>query len=113
MGAHLALRLLQVLNLQFFAIVFYIDSFETFLMQKHNFPVISVAACGAPHIDSAWCHLVPQCLAAKPPRNRKWLVATRAAVTTISATAGGGLAYTRIRSRGKVLPEAAMDMEER
>jgi len=40
--------------------------------------------------------------------NRKWLVATRAAVTTISATAGGGLAalpYTRIRSRGKVLPE--------
>eukprot|EP00438_Fugacium_kawagutii_P001121 Skav218112 [mRNA] locus=scaffold759:204027:222910:- [translate_table: standard] len=40
--------------------------------------------------------------------NSKWILATRAAVTTVSAAAGGGLAalpYTKIRSKGLVLPE--------
>ena len=40
--------------------------------------------------------------------NKKWLVATRCGVTTIIATAGGGLAalpFTKIRSKGKVLPQ--------
>ncbi|CAK9041187.1 unnamed protein product [Durusdinium trenchii] len=37
---------------------------------------------------------------------KKWLVATRAAVTTINSTAGGGMSaliYTKVKSRGKLI----------